>query len=676
MNTIKTLTINGLALSLSLFLVACGGGGSDSGGSGGSGGSSGGTGGGTGATNNKPIAVAGDAIDITKTFTVNLDGSGSSDADSGDSLSFTWTQTRGTDVTGGSGSLSGETPAFAAPDNVETLVFELVVNDGTEDSDPSTVVVNIFEDINVTYFVDGDNGDDSTGTGSRDNPFASLAKAITELTSNQEDIYVKTLDNNEAYDETASTLNIPSGTSVYGGYDADWVRDVETFKTMIDTDHNGFQFFSVTQDAWLSGFDVVTNDSPDATDDVYGVYAVGDGSANFYMHDNSINNGDVSNGEDYTPGSNYGVLIRSLAFADIRSNDIFAGASGDGINGNSGDDGDDGDDGNDGNTTKDHRAAGGNTGLGGNGGSGGDGGTAINENGGGGAKGGDTSRPLGGTTTGGSGGSGGSGNVADGGSAGDTGNTGGRGIPGSSGQGAGSLTSSIFYPSNGNSGGRGGHGSGGGGGGGGEANDLGYNGGGGGGGGEGGEGGYGGFGGRGAGASIGVWLHAVTSTEIIGNTILSGQGGLGNRGGYGGLGGSGGSGGSGVAGNDGGLLGRGGGGANGRNGGSGGSGGYGGAGGGGPSYGVIFASGMEPNITGNTITSGDGGDGGNGGFRGNGGQGGYSYAIYDRDTSDAFFATLSQNSLASGFAGNGGTSSENDGSSAGSDGESASKNWN
>ena len=84
---------------------------------------------------------------------------------------------------------------------------------------------------------------------------------------------------------------------------------------------------------------------------------------------------------------------------------------------------------------------------------------------------------------------------------------------------------------------------------------------------------------------------------------------------------------------------------------------------------------MAPELTGNTVTSGNAGSGGNGGSRGNGGQGGYSYAIYDRNPTDAFFATLNQNILASGNAGTGGTSSGNDTATAGSDGLTGTRNW-
>ena len=157
-------------LALTFAFLGCG----DSGG-GGTGGGSGTGGGGGGSNAGAPVANAGESVDVSSGFNVLLDGSGSSDPD-GDALTYTWTQTKGPDVTNGAGSLTGVDPSFIAPDSVDTLVFELVVNDGTQDSAPASVAVNVFEDINVTYFVDGDNGDDD---GDRDHSMRDVTTFVT-----------------------------------------------------------------------------------------------------------------------------------------------------------------------------------------------------------------------------------------------------------------------------------------------------------------------------------------------------------------------------------------------------------------------------------------------------------------------------------------------------------------
>ncbi len=88
-----------------------------------------------------PVADAGTDQTMTAApgATVSLDGTGSSDADM-DMLTYAWTQTSGTSVT-----LTGAdtaTPSFPTPADDSTLVFSLVVNDGTEDSVADTVTVN------------------------------------------------------------------------------------------------------------------------------------------------------------------------------------------------------------------------------------------------------------------------------------------------------------------------------------------------------------------------------------------------------------------------------------------------------------------------------------------------------------------------------------------------------
>jgi PKD repeat protein len=96
--------------------------------------------------NSQPAANAGSDQTVTQSqleggsVQVTLDGSASSDPD-GDSLSFSWTQTQGSSV-----NLMGSTtaaPFFSATSSLagESLFFRLVVNDGSLESNPDTVII-------------------------------------------------------------------------------------------------------------------------------------------------------------------------------------------------------------------------------------------------------------------------------------------------------------------------------------------------------------------------------------------------------------------------------------------------------------------------------------------------------------------------------------------------------
>lgn len=668
-----------LALSIlilsSLTLAACGGGGSGGGDSGD--GDDGGDGG--GKTNQEPVANAGPDLQVSRNFTVNLDASGSSDAD-GDALTYSWTQIAGPAVDGTP--LSGATPAFVAPSEVGTIIFELVVNDGTENSPADTVMINVLEDVNVTYFVDGDNGSDVDGSGSMDNPFASIGKALCEVTADQQDIYVMTRAGGASYDETSDPcpgdparsaeqiLAVPTGTSVYGGYDDNWVRKHTTTQTPVMTLHHGFRFSAVDLNAWFSGLNVQAGDSPGPGDSAYAVYAIG-GTANLTVSDNSLIAGDVGFGTAASPGSSFGLVLSTLESANVSRSMISAGLAGDGL-----------DVGNIFSTEASSGSNGGNAngtspGGGGDGkgpsdydgGGGGAPGTAGGENG---SKGGNGEGPAGLGGCGGGQSSGGFDCIGDSGGGnvgrrGQNGGFGGNGVSGSGGPG------NRIVPFKGNNGSAGGDGGGAGGGGGGEAN-AGVNGGAGGGGGGGGRGGAGGPGGPDGGVSIGLYITAVNTSLIEDNIIFGGRGGSGATGGQGQVGGDGGAAGAGGDGNSGAFGITGGDGGNGGSGGKGGTGGRGGAGGGGPSYGIAVGSNISPSITNNDIASGDGGFGGFGGNGGNGGTGGYSYAVYDNDINDGMVPALSNNTLNFGLPGDGGNTTGSGGS-IGSAGESGVTNW-
>ena len=644
-----------MAILSGLLLSACGGGGSDS------------TDTDTSEPllppNTAPVADAGTDITVSRHFTVNLDASNSSDAD-GDALSYTWTQTAGPDITGGAGSLSGVTPAFIAPAEVDTVILELVVNDGTDDSATDTIVINVLEDVNVAYFVDGDSGDDSTGTGSSDNPFASIAKALCEVTGDQQDIYVKNRTGNIAYDETtdpcpdsparetSEVLSIPTGTSLYGGYGENWIREHQTLPTMVNTLHHGFRFVSVAIDAWFSGFDVDAADSPAPSSSVYALYA--SGSAALTVSDNDLNAGDVGFGNAANPGNSFGIALMGLNSITVERNNISAGAGGSGLDV--------------GNTfateaasgAKGANASGTTFGLGGAGGGpegngGARGGTPGREGGQNGTTGNNGKGPAGDGGCGGGVSSGGydcAGENSNG-DAGRNGQNGGQGADGSAGNGG---PGDRIIPATGSNG------------------NVARDGGGAGGGGGGGAGGAGGPGGPDGGASIGLYLFGINTALVDDNFISSGLGGNGATGGQGQVGGDGGASGAGGDGNNGTFGGSGGDGGNGGVGGKGGTGGRGGAGGGGPSYGIAVSAGLAPAITNNQITSGNGGFGGFGGDGGFGGTGGFSYSIFDADINDGLVPVLINNTLIFGTAGNGGGTSGTGGSN-GSAGEAGGRNW-
>ena len=131
--------------------------------------------------NTAPVANAGSDQSVSSATSVTLDGTSSSDADN-DSLTYSWTQTSGTSVTLSSSTASQ--PTFTAPtlnfgDSNLSLVFSLVVNDGTENSTADTVTITVTSpansspvanagpdqtvDAGVTVTLDGSSSSDADG---------------------------------------------------------------------------------------------------------------------------------------------------------------------------------------------------------------------------------------------------------------------------------------------------------------------------------------------------------------------------------------------------------------------------------------------------------------------------------------------------------------------------------
>jgi hypothetical protein len=535
--------------------------------------------------------------------------------------------------------LEGSEPEFTAPDEVSTLVFRLEV---TGDGEPSTDMTRVQVQKNVmeAFYVGDPNGPPD---GSRNAPYATIREALVGREPG-DDLYVM---KRETPYMPPETLEIPVGVSLFGGYDANWVRDVDAHKTIIeytaeddrDPDEDdrdpAVQINGAGGEAWFSGFELlVTNASTDPDYDMIGMRIDGgdDGLGTVYVTDNEITAPAVAAGEPgevESAGSSYALHVSNLSVLHISDNHL---SSGNGGNGGEGADGE---------TITEEIINGYNGGNGGilnhigiggpgpiNGGNGGPGGywpsqyvgyveakygfTGLNN--------------IGTYGQGGIPGIPGHGGDGSDGMNGNNGSTGPGGVTG--------LFDSIFFTpahgEDGTDGDRGGGGGGGGGAGGNNAFSAYCTGGGGGGGGHGGVGGACGAKGSGGGASIGVWVYQVDTAYIRGNDIQTMRGGVGRAGGIGAPGRSGSNGGVGGSGGvDWPIYAYTGG--NGGDGGTGGRGGDGGSGGGGPSLGIVVGSGCDAvSINGNTITTGDAGDGGAGNTT-TAGHGGDSYGIYDTD---------------------------------------------
>jgi K319-like protein/uncharacterized protein DUF922 len=94
------------------------------------------------SVNHPPVANAGSDQTVTSGDTVTLNGAGSSDPD-GDPLTYTWSQSAGPSVA--LSDAHSVNPTFTASDieTETTLTFQLTVNDGKVDSQPSSVSITV-----------------------------------------------------------------------------------------------------------------------------------------------------------------------------------------------------------------------------------------------------------------------------------------------------------------------------------------------------------------------------------------------------------------------------------------------------------------------------------------------------------------------------------------------------
>ena len=506
----------------------------------------------------------------------------------------------------------------------------------TDSYGPVQVLVYVYQDKTKVVHVDAGAG--GGGNGSRATPYNTLTAALSAATTlGGGDIYMKTTGT-----YSTSTVTIPNGVSIYGGYKNasaaphthTWVRDTTSGNRsviMSGASATGLILSSISQDLTLSGLSIATtNAGPGDSANRIGLQINGTSNGVITLRKNTIVSGNADTGSTYTNSpsapSSYGIHAVGVTGAlVVAENTITAGRGAHGDSGTVGSNGvnNTNNGGNGGNGT-DNGSSGGNGGTAGaavdNGGIGGRGGRGGHDdpdpcsgNGQPGNEGscgglgerGSTNSSASNTWNGAGSGRGGARGGEDGGTFCDKGGTGGgatSGATGSAGSHAsqngtafGNLTSFFIVPTHGLAGAKGGGGQGGGGGGG------------------GGNGGTGGFGG---GASVAILLANIANATIQDNTLNRAQGGNGGIGAQGGTGGTGAGGGNGGGGADDGAAG-----GPGAGGGQGGQGGSGSGGNGGPSFGIAFFS-STMTVSGTTYNGGSGGaagtsaNGGNAGIAG------------------------------------------------------------
>ena len=232
-----------------------------------------------------PIAVAGVDEYVNRGAAATVGGGDSFDPDSNNKLTYEWQQVHGPDVTDKKGKLKGKRALFAAPEDVRSVVLKLVVTDGGDLIGEDTIVVNTLENVDRAYFVDGDNGSDSAGDGSVENPYATIGNALARVNDRQ-DIY--TMNRKSGGYTPDSTLRVPTGTSLYGGYDKNWVRAPFNDKTVI---------MSRAAARWSSMPSTRTPGSPasnstggpgSTSSTAIGLYARGGGATLYVLHNHIV----------------------------------------------------------------------------------------------------------------------------------------------------------------------------------------------------------------------------------------------------------------------------------------------------------------------------------------------------------------------------------------------------
>jgi hypothetical protein len=485
-----------------------------------------------------------------------------------------------------------------------------------------------------SIYVDNATGNDANPGTVRTAPKRSLSSAAAAATGGKA-IYVigGTYCGNGAppCSATTGTLNLLTGTSIYGGFTSAWYRpDVAANRATITAGSNdsansiGISLGAVNTPVFVEGISLTTQRPvPDLTQgyNAVGLRATTGVSSLTVYKSQFITQGDNVGAGGPNPGGSYGVHISGVNTVTLTSNTINAGQGWRGLSGGSGGqtgasggNGGNGTGGIEGGVAESNDshwlAPGGGGGAGGiagfnGGGAGGTGGWQDDGGSGCGNRGGCDGAA--GQNGGGAGGPRGTSDCNGNGGGGGNGATGGAGANAPAPAGAqpyGRNVGGFLVAYQGSTGDNGGVGLGGGGGGGGAGAECNLNdgGGGGGGGAGGGQQGNGGEGGHAGGPSVGIYLASISTINLSSNSVTRAAGGNAGNGQNGGGGGGAGTRGLGANGPD-----DGGDGGHGGFGGAGGSGGHGSGGYGGPSIGVNIVQSAAPTCSGNTYAGGGGG---------------------------------------------------------------------
>ena len=266
-------------------------------------------------------------------------------------LQYEWKQTSGIPV----GPLPN-TPRIIieAPDEVTDLAFQVSVTDPEQNNQAATdhVSLLVVRDDAAAVFVDLDRGDDFDNTGrSPESPLATIERALSTRFGGA-DVYLSMPDSGNPY-TLNQTIELTSRTSLFGGFDKDWVRDplsgtppnpptpiVVNRARAIDV-----RDFSTI---WISRISVTANAPTDGEEHSYAIYARN--GAKLILDRVNAKGSDLTtdyvinsvDGDPFESASSHGVFAFNLDELKITESKIQAGNGLDGPRGAHGADSDPG----------------------------------------------------------------------------------------------------------------------------------------------------------------------------------------------------------------------------------------------------------------------------------------------------------------------------------------------